>query len=133
MRKLGYILSTVLYLVLTIGVSLNSHYCGGRLLDTYVYATPQCPFCDFNGMEMKSEEKHDCCEDETKFYAVDDSQQLIAQFSLGNRSDILLYEAGFMPHLLPGADEDNGEFFDHSSPPPDQDLTVLYSKYIYYG
>ena len=133
MRKIGYILSTVLYLILTIGISLNSHYCGGRLLDTYVYATPECPFCDFKEMDMDRTKNDDCCDDETEFYAVDDSQQLISTVSLDSRIDILLYDAGLLSYEGFEETEATGYFFDRSSPPPEDDLTVLYSKYIFYG
>ena len=134
MRKLGYILSTMLYLVMTVGVSLNSHYCGGRLLETYVYATPECPFCDFRGMEKDHEKDKECCDDETEFFAVDDDQQVLSTVSLDQRVDIFLYDI-CSAELLDVSEEKYTKInYDNSSPPPgDEDLINLYSQYLHYG
>ena len=134
MKNTGYILTTVVYLILTVGISMNSHYCDGHLLETYVYTTPECPFCEFGGMDMKGKNDDDCCEDETEFYVVTDFQKTLSKTILNSRIDILLYETGIIENTGFLQDTDSGFTFDDSSPPLNgDDLTTLYHRYTFYG
>jgi len=130
MRKVGHIFTTFLYLILSIGISLNSHYCGGQLLETYVYATPECAFCDF---DYEGRENDDCCDDESELISVDENQQVLSKISVNNRINVLLYDVS-ETRISSGNGDTNTIVFDDSSPPDlAEDLTTLYSNFTFYG
>jgi len=65
MKKALSISLLTLFVIATIGVTVRSHYCGGKLAGTSVYASASCGSCD---NEMTS----NCCNDESEFFQMDE-------------------------------------------------------------
>lgn len=58
-----------LYLVSSIGVTINAHYCGGNLASLALFEKVSC-CCD----EEEVEKPSDCCKDEIKTIKISDDQ-----------------------------------------------------------
>ena len=71
MKKSLLILVTALYMVVTCGISINFHYCMGKLKSVAV-GQAQNDHCEDCGMVSK---KSACCHDDTKWLKVDDNHQ----------------------------------------------------------
>lgn len=69
MRKILSIILLSLYLVSSIGVTINAHYCGGNLASLALFEKVSC-CCD----EEEAEKPIDCCKDEIKTIKISDDQ-----------------------------------------------------------
>ena len=69
MRKILSIILLSLYLVSSIGVTINAHYCGGNLASLALFEKVSC-CCD----EEEAEKPTDCCKDEIKTIKISDDQ-----------------------------------------------------------
>jgi len=71
MKKVTIAILATLYLLVTCGVSVNFHYCMGKLrsVDVGYSANDRCGKC---GMSTK---KSGCCHDQTHWFKVNDNHQ----------------------------------------------------------
>ncbi|GAB4406814.1 MAG: hypothetical protein OHK0039_08810 [Bacteroidia bacterium] len=69
MNKLAAILFSVWYLLATAGISVNVHYCLGRVASVKVYVAAQPCCCGYE------ETMHGCCSDTYLYMQVDQEQQ----------------------------------------------------------
>ena len=67
MRKIGAISLSLLYLALSVGLTVNVHFCGGKI--------GTIKFVETNGTCCCAEKKEDCCKDQVFFLQLDDDQQ----------------------------------------------------------
>lgn len=76
-KKVTIIFLSVFYLVFTSGFTLNSHYCGGKLKKTSLFASNEDGCC---GSKKKSK---GCCKDKTTVIKVEENHQAtkVAQVS----------------------------------------------------
>lgn len=65
MKKALSISLLILFVIATIGVTVSTHYCGGKLADTSVFSTASC---DCGDKEMES----NCCQNESEFFQIDE-------------------------------------------------------------
>ncbi|MEO7310137.1 MAG: hypothetical protein ABIX01_07060 [Chitinophagaceae bacterium] len=73
MKKFTIALLATLYLIVTCGVSVNFHYCMGKLrgVDMGYSANDRCGKCG-----MSTKKSSGCCHDEAQWHKVDDNHQL---------------------------------------------------------
>ncbi len=126
-RKAAALVLMVFYLVLSIGVNLNVHFCGGNLKSVSVSSEGSKCCCD-------SEEKSNkCCSDKSVFvqYDTDEKQVSSFRFELGKLSfeirnwmatDTAVTEVSKTKHHEYG-----------KAPPPKKPLWLRHCSLTYYG
>lgn len=77
MKRFLTILIAVVYLCLSIGVTLHVHYCMGKLVETSLVEQEDDHHCPHCGMDKKSS-GNDCCKDGYKTFKNAGDQELIA-------------------------------------------------------
>lgn len=113
MKRLSLIFLTVLYLIPSIGVCIQAHYCGGKL------ASVSFTGSNVQGCQCGSKKKmKNCCKDKTFSFKIKDTQhnssQLTADFKTFQFQPIILAFQDFQ--FLPSA---ISESFYYSHHPPD--------------
>ena len=73
MKKVTVFILALLYITTSSGVTINMHYCMGKLVDlNFSHNKDQnCSNCG-----MKETESNGCCEDEKKFLKIDNAQKI---------------------------------------------------------
>jgi len=128
MKKLSAILLSVLYLVLTTGISLNIHYCGGKIESVSFISEVNSCCCESNEMQ------NNCCKNKQLFIKFESDQKLIscntinfkADEYVGIQNSVLLSEHRFE------SKQQSFSFFDFN-PPPGPDIWKLNCAFLYYG
>lgn len=121
-----HILFTILLLTSTIGVSVSKHYCGGKLLEIAINSQPN-PCGDDASMPT------DCCEDETQYFAVDDTfkadQQTIK--ITAPTTIILTLVQTIIPELLIAEDTNLATYRrSHDPPSAGQDIYIHIQSFL---
>ena len=115
---------------MAVGISMNSHYCGGYLLDTYIYAEPECAFCDRHDEPREK----DCCDDETEFFSISDDHTpatlKVDLFSPEMSQPDVPFTNGPVLNL---SRLESGTYANHDPPPSGESLHLLYHQFIHYG
>ena len=75
MKKVLLTIAMSCYLLLSIGVSVNFHYCMNKLDSMHFFAT-ESTYCNKCGMHIQK--SHGCCRDEVKVVKVEDDQNKVA-------------------------------------------------------
>ena len=75
MKKLTAILFSAFYLLATVGVAFNVHYCGGQVGGVSLYANEGSCCCG------EAEAMDDCCDNEQFFFQLDQEQKLVKSIS----------------------------------------------------
>lgn len=79
MKRISLIIITLIYVVMSSGVTLSYHYCMGRLADVKVMGlADNCMSCKKNSCASCGSEKHTspCCKDEAQFIKITSDQNI---------------------------------------------------------
>ena len=124
MRHANQILHSFLALVLllaTTGVTLNKHYCMGRLKSVAINEVAK---------QCGEGEKMPCCEDIAEELKVEEVSTTSFDFDASQD----LYELAIINFVLKDSDADFASIFipeiHTDPPPPDRDITVLVQKFL---
>lgn len=127
MNRLAAIFLTGCYLIATIGVAINVHYCHGEVASVNVYFSADACVC---GKMMG--EKH-CCDDETFVFQLEEDQRVSESFTFSvteliptiqqpvPRTSEVWENPGIMPSRSP------------DPPPPGRPVWLLHQSFIFYG
>jgi hypothetical protein len=117
-RKIVNVFLAVLLLVATTGITLNKHYCFGRLQSVAVFTSANP--CE-NGME----DPMPCCEDTSEELKVDE----LAKSSFDFKSSTELYLLAAITYVLLddtySSSDKQSKYYNYDPPLPDQDIQVL--------
>lgn len=116
---------SVVLLLSTFGVTVNKHYCRGRLSGMKLYVMATCGNCDEDeAMEMG------CCKHEQKVYQFDED------FSVAPVHTVSLEVATLISILIghPSFDllyvADHASYLHYRPPIPDRDIPVLIQSFL---
>lgn len=114
MKKILVSIWMICYLALTIGVSVNFHYCMNKLDSTKLFASAS-KYCNKCGMH--TDKSHGCCRDEVKVVKADDDQKLtaLANMDLQAPEAVMVTPSEFLAASFWNAST-KSDF--HSTPPP---------------
>lgn len=130
MKKGIVILSSVFYLLVSVGIGYNMHYCEGNLFSVELYAKSSVCCCE-GGQEMEN----DCCVDESSFFQFAPDQKLAANTNVSVKKMSLLANLLFdIQHKVAddGKHIKNAYYFD--LPPPDSErIYLLNCSFVFYG
>lgn len=89
MKKITIIIMAIIYLLLSIGIKVNTHYCGNMISSVdFFFDSKHC--CGKEGLTKK------CCRDHISYYKLSDKQE---------SHPILIFAASdFTEVLIPGID-----------------------------
>ncbi|QQS28964.1 MAG: hypothetical protein IPM47_19355 [Sphingobacteriales bacterium] len=127
MKKIAVILLMFLYLIPAIGVTISTHYCGGKVTSVSFNPFDTKHKCPCGSKKMKK----NCCKDETTTFKLEDEQRKTQQVFC---NFIKIKISDFQPALT-----SNLTFnyrspllfteFDHSAHPPDDLKHPLYIRH----
>ena len=121
-RKIANTFLAVLLLVGTTGVTLNKHYCLGRLQSVAVFVSAKP--CD-TGME----DPMPCCEDTSEELKVDELTK--STFDFKSTTDLYLLAA--ITYVLLedtySSSDKQVKYYNYDPPLPDQDMRVLHQVF----
>ena len=142
MKLLNQIASLVLALVVisaTMGVTVNKHYCQGRLVETAVFVktkhahcqqiiTSKKQPCPYHVISNSKEEQ--CCSEESEFYQVEDLTN-ISKLSVKFQPVLFQAEIIYMVTDIFSLQENNFHTYKKYKPPLiAQDVTVLVQSFL---
>lgn len=127
MNRLAAIFLTGFYLIATIGVAINVHYCHGEVASVNVYFSAEACACG------KMMGKKYCCDDETFVFQLEEDQRVSEVFAFAcmelapaiPMSAIETPEAAETPGIVKARSPD--------PPPPGQPAWLLHQSFILYG
>ena len=123
LRKISNVLLALLLLVTTTGVTLNKHYCMGRLVSVAVYVDADP--CD-NGME----DPMPCCQDIQEELRIEEIAETSFDFESHTSSYLLAVIANASTEALTFAKVTPTSFHNYRPPLPDRDVLVLHQVFI---
>lgn len=127
MRKVAALMLMMFYLVLSIGVNLNAHFCGGHLKSVSVSTESGKCCCD------SGEKSNSCCTDKSVFvqYDTDEKQISSFKFELGK----LVFEVkNWAVTDTAVAETSKTKHYEHQkAPPPKKPLWLRHCSLTYYG
>ena len=130
MRVFSSILSVVFYLLVSIGIGYNVHYCGGNLSSVDLYAKSSACCCD-EDMEMAN----NCCVDESSYFQFTSDQKLAERANISVQEINLIADLyiEIQTHMVVGnAQLESTAFFDSPLPNPEQ-IYLLNCSFVIYG
>jgi hypothetical protein len=124
-KKIVNTLLALLLLVATTGVTLNKHYCMGRLKSVAVFHSAEN--CSGDGMT----DPMPCCEDVSEQLKVDDLTKASFDFKVASE----LFQLAAISYLQidqknSSIEQDKPKFQDYSPPPFDQDIPILIQSFL---
>ena len=131
MKRVAVSFFALFYLLVTTGLTLDVHYCGGKMVDIEVLGNADhC--CSKVKTSCPREEKNNCCKDETVVVQLDQWQIVSNLASL----DVIPVVVGneirnTQTRDIPVATLH--QIFNDLPPPKTQPLWLLYNARIYYG
>ncbi len=87
-NQIGRLVLALAFIITTMWVTVNKHYCKGRLVETAVFIKTKHSHCEQKmAMKMdhcqmhnsKSVAKDDCCSEKSEFYLIDDLGNITEQ------------------------------------------------------
>lgn len=123
----------LMVLVGTVGVSYDSHYCGGNFVKSQFSFVPKTLSC---GMKKEAEKNSDgkesltrkCCSNEHTSFELSDNLDVYQIFTPSFYSEFLIPVS-----ILEGYDfisESDYSFFGYSPPPEDRDLILFHQSFL---
>ncbi|MCB9235672.1 MAG: hypothetical protein H6581_28760 [Bacteroidia bacterium] len=127
MKNASIILLTAFYLLLSVGVNVNVHYCGGKLSEISLVETPTC-CCGEMGM------RKGCCSDQNFQMQLDTDHQISPQFQmdLGPMVACIFENEVGEAAVLPTRPDAKPFGFD-LPPPPNAPAYLLHCSFTFYG
>lgn len=127
MNRFAAIFLTGFYLIATIGVAINVHYCHGKVASVSVYLSADACACG------KMMGKKHCCDDQTFLFQLEEDQRVseslvfaftgLAPAIPASTSEVPEVKNG--PGILPLRSPD--------PPPPQHPSWLLHQAFIFYG
>lgn len=126
MQRFSAIAMMTYYLLATVGVAVNVHYCHGELASVNVYLSNNACECGKMMGDMT------CCDDEAYFFQLEDDHKISnasQEISVDAPEPATETEVEWIVE-----DEPLTEFREHPDPPPSgPDVRILYRSLTYYG
>ncbi|PCH96456.1 MAG: hypothetical protein COB85_03535 [Bacteroidetes bacterium] len=127
MRKFSNILLVVFYLLVSVGIGYNMHYCGGNLSSIDLYAKSSACCCD-------EDMANNCCDDESSYF------QFTSDQKLADRANISITEVNLFADLyieINNAVDISRNLVSTAYldlPPPDPErIYLLNCSFVFYG
>lgn len=128
MRKTFHIINVVLYLMFSVGLSFNIHYCGGKASGISIYESPVSCCCPAKII------KNSCCKNKSFNLQIDDFQQAS---SLNENHLTNTYDLHFIDHPhIPNISDNRGlhsKGIANSPPIISKDIYLLNSSLLFYA
>lgn len=121
MKRVFVLLLTLFYLMFTSGMTISTHYCGGKLTSISLLrlGKEKCP-CGSKKM------KKDCCKTKSCTFKIKQVQQSTPQLSIDPvKSFSTLHFITYSSHLLISSQKARIELYNHH-PPPQNEVQPLY-------
>ncbi len=128
MKKFITILFSGFYLMASVGIVVNVHYCGGKVKSIKILATSDSCCC------VKKNVQSGCCDDKTYFFQLDKEDQINQNLRTLPESQLLtvMYPPSFT--VGPVSIEEKNRYKKIKAPPPrNQALRLLHCSLTYYG
>lgn len=126
MQRFSAIAMMTYYLLATVGVAVNVHYCHGELASVNIYLSNNACECGRMMGDMN------CCDDEVYFFQLEDDHKISnasQKISLDTPEPVASRESAEIKEEDP-----QKEFHeDPDPPPPGPDVRILYQSLTYYG
>ncbi|MEM0996165.1 MAG: hypothetical protein AAGN35_03760 [Bacteroidota bacterium] len=124
MKRILLTILPLYYLLATLGIGINVHYCGGKVGDVQLFASPES-CCD-------SETEDDCCHEEHVRFQLEDAQ------SFAQTAFKLHFTAAIIEPINPDVrlivgDEASFVLATDHPPPQSPDRWRLYCAPLHYG
>jgi len=131
MKRFSILSFALFYLLVSSGLALNIHYCGGEMVDLKIFTEVEHECCS-EGNTCHQETTRSCCDDETILVQLDSWQVAASNISY----DVVV--AGVIPNSLDfkeevAIDRNHDAAFLDLPPPKPKDLWLLYQRLTYYG
>ena len=128
MKKALLSFGMLCYLLLTIGVSVNYHYCMNRLDSTQIFAGPSklCGNCG-----MHTEKSNGCCRDEVKVVKVENDQKPTAEINFANPLPDLVAQAPSLFISTLFVNINRSESYSDTSPPDPADQDTYLKNCVF--
>jgi hypothetical protein len=131
MKRGATYIFTLFYLLVSTGLTLDVHYCGGKMVDVEVFGTPDhC--CSKVQPSCQKEEENKCCSNESVLVQLDQWQVISSTPSL----DLAYLTVPRHFHnfdLLENIGDNELQIFNDLPPPIDQPRWLLYRSLLFYG
>ena len=120
MKRIVTILFLVFYLMISFGLTINLHYCGGQLESVHFFGNMKTCCC---GVE---EMNNSCCENQTIHFQLNKEQRIGQDIRIQLVSSIdLLVQDLFSEFVLCYKSEKNNSIIQFDLPPPKKQPTWL--------
>ena len=131
MKKGVLILFASFYLLVSTGLTLDVHYCGGQLVDVEVLGTPDhC--CSEVKKSCHKKDENKCCNDETVLVQLD-QWQIISNISTLDVGPAHVPKINRDYEQIEVFKESQHDVFKDLPPPKVQPLWLLYRSLTFYG
>lgn len=125
LRKIVNTFLAITLLIATTGVTLNKHYCMGRVKSVAIFHHAE------NCMGNDLVDPMPCCEDVSEELKVEH----LTKASFGFESSASLYQLAVITYFvldqdLISVEKDKLEFQNYTPPPPDRDIPVLIQSFL---
>ncbi len=127
MKKLFSIISIVIILAATSGVTISKHYCGNSLTETTYFSDASCS-CS----TMTEEEENNCCHNEEEIQQFR-QDFLVSDFSFNlNNTLIPLFDKIFLLSFNTSLYFEKKNFYInyYPPPPPNRDIPILIQSFL---
>lgn len=116
-KKLGYIIVSLLLLTVTAGYSVSKHYCGPRLVSVSInHEAKSC--CDMEGTSS-------CCRNETKVFQLDEDYVISSVLEQMPVKSLNLFLTNYIQINFNLNTLEQSVVFIPESPPPKKQQTIL--------
>lgn len=120
MKRIVTILFLVFYLMISFGLTIHLHYCGGQLESVLFFGNIKTCCC---GVEKMN---NSCCENQTIHYQLSEEQRLGQDIRIQSNPSIDLFvQALFSEFALSYKSEKNNSIIQFDLPPPKKQPTWL--------
>jgi hypothetical protein len=128
MKRFTAMFLTAIYLLASVGVAVNVHYCGGKVAFVKLYTGANCPCGD-------AMDEDGCCHDETVLFQLEDEQRSVShKFEFNSQwAGLQVLEVPLVHDPLPEQPGNINLAFFNLPPPPDLPVWLTNCSLTYYG
>ncbi len=127
MNRLAAIFLTGFYLIATIGVAINVHYCHGEVASVNVYFSADACACG------KNMGKKHCCDDQTFIFQLEEDQRVSEAFAISFEVQSPVIPAASLELLLSPEESQVLPIRSPDPPPQRRPAWLLNQSFILYG